>query len=144
MLSRWNAFDETFRTLDMLQRHMFDDVFDAIAPTAAPAGWPSITLRENDDAFVLEAELPGITHEEISIVVEKDIIVLSGERKTDAPAGYRVLVRERVPARFSRKLALPARVDADKVDAKLVNGVLTITLPKAAEARPRPIAVKAG
>jgi HSP20 family protein len=128
----------------MLQRHMFDDVLDAVAPSAVPAGWPAITLRENDNAFVLEAEVPGLKGEEISIVVEKGTLVLSGARKTDAPAGYRVLVRERVPARFSRTLALPARVDAENVAAKLANGVLTITLPKVAEARPRQIAVKVG
>lgn len=146
MLSRWTAFDDTFRTLDRLQRHMDDVFFDVFAPAATRdlSQWPAVALTEREDAFVLQAEVPGMKEEELSLVVENDEIVLSGERKLEPPAGYRALARERVPARFTRKLVLSKRVDADQVSATLANGVLTVTLPKAAEARPRSIAVKAG
>jgi HSP20 family protein len=149
MMTRFNAFDETFRTLDRIQRH-FDDVFGAGAPSfvaAEPYGaapWPAIALHENDDAFVLRAEVPGLTQDDVSLVVENDTLVVSGERKIDSPDGYRAVVRERVPARFSRKVTLSSRIDAARVEAKLANGILTITLPKASEAKKRQIAVKVG
>jgi HSP20 family protein len=143
MLSRWTSFDDTFRTLDLLQRHMDDVFFDSVAPLARDAAaFPPLVLSERDDAFVLQAEVPGMKESDLSIVVENDEILFSGERKIEAPEGFRTLVRERLPARFSRKLLLSKRVDADKVSAELANGILTVTLPKAAEARPRPIPVK--
>jgi HSP20 family protein len=88
-------------------------------------------------------EVPGLSEGDVSVSVEEDALVVRGERKVEVPEGYKVHLRERAPVAFTRKLPLPARVDADGVSAALENGVLTVTLPKTKEALPRSIAVKA-
>jgi len=92
---------------------------------------------------VLEADVPGLTEKDIQLTVTQDSLGLSGERKLDALEGYSVHRRERGAQRFSRAWALPTHVDSERVEASVKNGVLTVTLPKAAEARPRQIAIKA-
>lgn len=106
---------------------------------------PASTLSFDDDGsnFVLRAEVPGLTENDFQINLAGNTLTLKGERKVDAPEGYTVHRRERSAFRFARSLELPARVESEKVTATLKNGVLTVTLPKAAEAQPRQIAVKA-
>ena len=105
----------------------------------------SSTLSFDDDgtSFVLRADVPGLSESDFHINLAGNTLTLKGERKVDAPEGYTVHRRERSAFRFARSLELPARVDGEKVTATLKNGVLTVTLPKAAEAQPRQIAVKA-
>ena len=141
MLTRWSDFDDAFRTFDLLQREM-DGVFGALA--ASGRGWPVIETSENAGGFVLKAELPGLAEGDVELVIEKDSLVLRGERKLDAPAGYAAHVRERAPGKFARKIPLPSRIDPEGATAKLENGVLTVTLPKAKESLPRQIKVNAG
>ena len=155
MLTGWSNFDDTLRALDMLQRHMdrvFEDWREPDAPqrTALPArrrahaAWPPTNLLETKESFVVKAEVPGLAQSDVSVSVEDEALVIRGERKVDVPQGYKVHVRERLPYAFTRKLPLPARVEADAVTATLEHGVLTVTLPKAKETLPRQIAVKAG
>jgi len=151
MLTGWKDFDDTLRTLDRLQRR-FDVVFDPLerlAPAArvvrrARAAWPATNVFETKESFVVRADVPGLADRDVSVSVEEDALIIRGERKLPVPDGYRVHLRERAPVAFTRKLPLPARVDADAVSASLKDGVLTITLPKAREALPRQIAVKVG
>lgn len=105
----------------------------------------STTLSFEDQGanFVLRADVPGLTENDFQISLAGSTLTLKGERKVEAPEGYTVHRRERSAVRFARSLELPARVEADKVTAELKHGVLTITLPKAAEVQPRQIAVKA-
>jgi HSP20 family protein len=148
MLTAFRDFDDTFRTLDLLQRR-FDRAFDGLVlrpevrlrRRAQPA-WPSTNVFETKDAFVVQADVPGLAEGAVSVSVEDETLVIRGERKSDVPEGYKVHVRERAPIAFTRNLALPGRIDGDAVTATLKDGVLTITLPKAKEARPRSIAVK--
>lgn len=107
--------------------------------------FPPVNVWEDADAFHLEAELPGLTQEQLNVAVtHRNQVTLEGERLIDEANGKgRWHRRERGFGRFRRVLKLPAPVDADKVEAKLDNGVLLVTLPKAEEARPRRIAVKA-
>ncbi len=134
MLTGWRDFDDTLRTLGLLQRHI-DPVF---------AAWPPTNVLETKESFVVRSEVPGLTEADVSVSVEDEALVLRGERKADVPEGHKVHVRERQAYAFTRKFPLPARVDADAVTAALKDGVLTVTLPKAKEALPRKIAVKAG
>jgi HSP20 family protein len=151
MLTGWKDFDDTLRTLDRLQRRagLVFDPFEALGPRERVrlrprAAWPATNVFETKDSFVVKADVPGLAEGDVSVSVEEDALVIRGERKVEAPEGYRVHLRERAPIAFTRKLPLPARVDADAVSATLNAGVLTVTLPKAREALPRQIAVKAG
>jgi HSP20 family protein len=148
MLTGWRDFEHTLRTLDRLQRRIDREFFDWADPAftarrRARAAWPATNVFETKDAFVVKADVPGLAEGDVSVSMEDDALLIRGERKTEAPQGYQVHLRERAPVAFTRKLPLPARVDADAVTATLKDGVLTVTLPKAKEALPRQIAVKA-
>jgi HSP20 family protein len=105
---------------------------------------PSLNVWETPDAFHVEAEVPGLTQDQLQVAVtHKTQLLIQGERTLQEPADGRWHRRERGQGRFQRVIELPAAVDADKVEAKLENGLLFLTLPKAEEAKPRRIAVKA-
>jgi HSP20 family protein len=162
MLTRWNDFglgrwhgfgladfDGAFAALDQLRRDMdrwftdFDRARGDVSEQGAlPVGWPRVTLSDEGSAFLLRAELPGMREEDVRITVDGSTLTLAGERKVEAPEGYAAHRRERQNLSFSRSTTLPTKVDAEKVQAKLANGVLELTLPKAPEAQPRQIAVK--
>jgi HSP20 family protein len=149
MLTGWRDFDDTFRALSLLQRRI-DSVFDDWASgyelphRGRVAVWPPINAFETKEAFVYRAEVPGIAESDLSVYVEDDSLVLRGERKIQVPESHQVRLRERAPVAFTRKLPLPGRVASDGVTATLKDGILTVTLPKAKDALPRQIAVKAG
>jgi HSP20 family protein len=149
MLTGWTDFAHTLRTLDRLQRSMDRILVDWTEPAAAHdphrarGSWPATNVFETKESFLVRADVPGVAENDVSVSVEEEMLVLRGERKADVPVGYRVHLRERAPIAFTRKLPLPARIDASGVTARLENGVLTITLPKAKDSLPRQIAVKA-
>ena len=123
----------------------FDRLFDNFGAelTRPVTAFPAVNVWEDNDAFHLEAELPGLKQEDVNIAVtQRNVLTLSGERKPEEGEG-RWHRRERGFGRFQRVLRLPAPVDADKVEARLDNGVLRLTLPKHEDAKPRRIAVKA-
>jgi HSP20 family protein len=127
----------------------FDRLFNEFTGPmgVAPLSWasaPLLHIREDADAFLIEADLPGLTQEQVHIsVTQRNQVSISGERLAAEPENGRWHRRERGFGRFQRVVKLPTAVDADKVEAKLENGVLLVTLPKAEEAKPRRIAVKA-
>lgn len=118
-------------------------LFDQLAESLTQRGWvPPVDIRETDEAYVVMADLPGFTKEDVEITLEDSVLTLTGSRQWDGaeqPQSYRRV--ERAYGEFSRSFNLPAQVDADQVKAKFDNGVLTVTVPKTAEARPRRIAV---
>lgn len=134
-LSRGFPFDELRREVD---RRFFDLERDATEPAAGP----SLSVEDHGDALVLRAELPGMSEKDLELTVTGTSLTLKGERKVEAPAGYTTHRSERTGYRFARTFELGTKVDPDKVQASLTNGVLTVTLPKAAEARPKQIQVK--
>ena len=123
-------------------RRELDRLLGDFEREAAPAG---STLGFEDDGtnFVLRADVPGLTEKDFEISVAGNTVTLKGERKVDVPEGHSVHRRERRAVRFAKSFELPTRVDADKVTATLKHGVLTLTLPKVAEAQPRQITVRA-
>ncbi len=160
MMTRISDVDRTFAAMDELRRRMeraFDDYegrphqnaprgfFEAFdfGPSRTVATWPRISVYDTGAALVLYADVPGLEASDIKIEVAQDVLSLSGERKADAPEGYAVHRRERAPVKFARSLALPCKVDIEKSTATVTDGVLTLTLPKVAEAQPRQISVKA-
>lgn len=98
-----------------------------------------VNVREEDEAFVLSALVPGIKSDELNIQVLEDVVRIAAERPADEDT---YLVRELPTGSFTRTLRLPAPIDADHVEAKIVDGVLTLRLPKAESARPKQIKIK--
>jgi HSP20 family protein len=135
----YDVFDELRRQLD----RVFEDVGGRAGQPAAAVAGPRASLQDTGAELKLEAEIPGLTDKDVQLTLTQDALTMTGERKTDAPEGYSVHRRERPAYRFSRSFALPCKVDAERATATVKNGVLTVNLPKAAEARPRQISIKA-
>ena len=105
---------------------------------------PALNLWEDDAALYVEADLPDVAVDKLEVtVLEGNRLTLSGERKPSEPANAVWHRQERYAGAFAREFALPAPVDADKVEARFEHGVLKLTLPKSEAARPRKINVKA-
>ena len=105
-------------------------------------GWhPTADVVENDDAYVITADLPGVNRDHIKVEMVDNVMTLSGERKSETKDedAHRV---ERSYGRFSRSFSLPSAVDEGKISAEYKVAVLTVTLPKAESAKPKQIAVK--
>jgi HSP20 family protein len=97
-----------------------------------------VNIHEEDDAYLLSALVPGLKAEDLNIQVLDDVVRIEGEYKADE-ADY--LLNELPHGSFARTLRMPAPIEADRVDAKIVDGVLTVELPKAESARPKKIKV---
>jgi HSP20 family protein len=100
----------------------------------------SVDVREEDEAYVLSALVPGLQAEDLNIQVLDDVLRIEGEYKAEE-SNY--LVRELPSGSFSRTLRLPSSIDAEKVEARIADGILTLTLPKAESARPKRISITA-
>jgi HSP20 family protein len=135
MLVRWTPFTETARLTSAMNR-----LFDA---GYAGAAWtPAIDVAEDADKITLTADLPGMTQAGLDIQIDKDVLTLRGERKLEREAeGEHYRRYERVSGSFARSFQLPPTVDTEGVSASMKDGVLTLVLPKRAEAKPRQIKV---
>ncbi|MEZ4380878.1 MAG: Hsp20/alpha crystallin family protein [Nannocystaceae bacterium] len=123
--------------------HLFRELDDVVGPRTQPREvWPRVNLADTKDAFVLQAEIPGLGVEDVDLSVTAESLTLRGERKEKAPEGYSVHRQERRGLRFSRSIALPSRVDVERVSAEVRNGLLVVTLPKHPEDTPRSITIK--
>ena len=152
MFSRINELDRTFDVLDELRRQM-DRVWNdydgswgtAGAPTQAlsAASWPRFNVLDAGADLIVSADVPGLTEKDLEVTFHDNVLTVSGQRKAPAPEGYAVHRRERPDLQFARSLALPVKIDVEKTGATVKDGVLTITLAKAPEVRPRQIAVRA-
>ena len=106
---------------------------------------PAADVVETKDAIVVRMDLPGYKSEEIALKVENDVLAIEAERKPVAEAAGETYHRaERSYGKVARSFSLPIGVDTARTDARYVDGVLEITLPKRDEAKPRTIAVKVG
>ncbi|MCH9048595.1 MAG: Hsp20/alpha crystallin family protein [Proteobacteria bacterium] len=104
---------------------------------------PAVDIKEEEDRFVIYADLPGVDPEDIEITMEQGVLTLKGERSeetTKEREGYKRV--ERVNGSFYRRFSLPDIADAERIEAKGKNGVLEITLPKQEKAKPKRITVK--
>jgi HSP20 family protein len=146
-LVRW----EPVRELSSLQNDMnrlFNTFFDT--PAAGNGGdarrWiPAMDLVETDDHFVLKADLPGLSDEDVHIDVEGDVLTVSGERKSEHEDKREGYVRvERAYGAFRRSLTLPEGVDPEAVTARFDSGVLEVRIPKPEQRKPRRVAIQVG
>ena len=108
-------------------------------------GWaPAIEVFEREDKFVVKAELPGMKEEDIDVSVVGDTLTIKGERRAETEAKEEnYYCCERSYGSFFRSIALPSTVDAKKIEASYEDGVLEMSLPKAAEVKPKKISVSA-
>jgi HSP20 family protein len=111
------------------------------APSLAANFTPAVSFDDTGEALTLRAELPGLTEKEIDINVTANTLTVKATRKADAPEGYTAHRRERQSFSFAQSYELPTRVDPEKVQASLKQGVLTLTLPKVAEVQPKKVTV---
>ena len=112
--------------------------------SVATANWaPSVDISENEKAFTLLADIPGVNPEDIEISMEKGVLTIKGERSTEnIEEGENYRRVERQSGHFYRRFTLPESADADKIEAKSEHGVLTVTIPKQEVAVSRRIEVK--
>lgn len=103
---------------------------------------PAFEVKETTEAFVLKADLPGVSESEIDIAVHNDVLSVSGNRQSEERKdGESYALYERQFGSFTRSFSLPETADGERISAKLDNGVLTLTIAKKAAAKPRKIAL---
>jgi len=145
-VARWQAFNPVWNQLHQFQNEM-NRLFDrwGTDPGLAESSFPLVNLHEDGNQLIVEAELPGLKMDDLEIFVTgNNQLTLKGERRFTAPEkGVKHRV-ERGFGSFTRTLTLPFPVDANNVDARFENGVLTIKLAKHESAMPRKIQVKVG
>jgi HSP20 family protein len=146
------------RELDSLQGEMnrlFSNFFDTPGTAGKGNGgnggsatrrWiPAMDLVETQDDFVLKADLPGMSESDVDVELENNVLTISGERKTEHEEQHEGYYRlERATGAFSRALSLPEGIDADAVAAAFEDGVLTVRIPKPAQAKPRRVKIGVG
>lgn len=157
MLTRWNDLGRLSRftprdvptdAFDFLRREvnrLFSDIEYASPDFEFERGaqWPQVTLEDKGATLVVRADVPGLNEKDLELTLDSSTLTIKGHRRDEVPEGYSTHRKERAAYRFSRSFQLPAKVDPDKTEAALKNGVLTVTLHKAQEAQPRQISVRA-
>jgi HSP20 family protein len=137
MLTVWDPFADLNRVHREFERSFF-------GPRTRDADFaPAVDVHETAESLVLRAELPGVKREDIDIAIDGNVLTLKGERKLEKEESGRKYHRiERSYGAFVRQFQLPTNVDSSAVDAKLNEGVLTLSLPKKQELKARKVEVK--
>ena len=140
-LSSWSSFDRLASFRDEVNR-----LFDVSWPsrdTGLFSGWsPALDVSDDKDTLVVKVEVPGMKKEDINLSLHDGVLTISGERKHESKKQEGSSFRsERYFGKFHRSVTLPTAVDANKVNASYKDGILTVELPKAEEAKPKQIAV---
>ncbi len=153
MLTRFSDFSDwpSFGFADFGRGHFphrqlrfeLDRLLNDFERGASQSAASVVTFQDQGESFVFRADVPGLTEADLHIDVSGNTLRLKGERKMEVPEGHSAHRRERTAYRFDKSYELPSRVDAEKATATLKHGVLTLTLPKVADAQPRTMAVKA-
>ena len=140
----WSPFRQLSSLRDEIDR-LFEAPLSSLTELSQPfsGGWvPALDLYEDKDNYVVKMELPGMNKEGIDISLHDGVLSVSGERKDEQKHEDSETYRsERFFGRFQRSITLPATVDGSKVNASYQDGILTITLPKAEEAKPKQITI---
>ena len=141
-LWNWSAFDQLTSIRDEINR-LFESPYENGGSDVFNAWAPALDLYEDSNNLVVRAELPGMKKEDIELSLHDNVITVSGERKNETKYdGGQTSREERFFGRFTRSMKLPKQVDSAKVKAAYKDGVLTVTLPKAEDAKPRQIQIK--
>jgi HSP20 family protein len=141
----WGPFQE-FEQVTERMRRMLDETFGGFGRWPSllqeTAGWsPLVDMEEHDDAYVVEAELPGVKREDVEIELVGSELAITGEVKERERTGV-MRRRTRRTGRFDYRVTLPEQVDAEQIEASLAEGVLTVRAPKSERAQRKKIAIK--
>ena len=135
--SRYREEGDPFMTLHREMNRLFDDVFRGFDLTpvgmSRMASWPHVEVIENDKDVRVSAELPGLEDKDVEVLMGEGVLTIRGEKKSEVEDKERAF-SERTYGRFERRIPLAWEVDEDKIDASFKNGVLTVTMPKSAQA----------
>lgn len=144
-LARWNPWGELFNLHDQMDQ-LFNQTFNQ---TLMPAGAQTVSLpldiRQTDEAYFIEASVPGFSPDEVEVTLDENVLTIRGERKTEkdeTKGGY--VRRERRQTSVFRQVGLPSEVKAEEITASFENGILTVMVPRAQKAQPRRIEVSSG
>lgn len=150
----WNLIDEMERLRRDVDRAFRNEnrasnlpyTAQSFLPGRAARSYPLFNIRENEDAFSIDALAPGLDPEQIKIYANRNVLSLSGVKKAlpDNVKPEQVHRSERASGSFTREVTLPTEIDADKISAQYNDGLLRIKLPKKPEAKPKLINVKVG
>jgi HSP20 family protein len=135
---------DPFRQFEDLQQLTFRLMQDALSgqiPTPEGVFTPLVDIEETDDAWIIEAELPGVRREDVNVEVDGAELAITGEIKERERTGI-LRRRTRPVGRFEYRVTLPSAIDSSKIDANLKDGILTVRVPKPENARPRRIEVQ--
>lgn len=142
---RWQPFTELMSLREAMDR-LFEDSFvrPSLPLVFGEAMGAPVDMYQTDKEVVVKASLPGVKPEEVDISITGDVLTIKGEHKEEEEVKEKDYFRKELRyGTFSRSLQLPVAVETDKAEAVFENGVLTLTLPKAEEAKPKQIKVKA-
>lgn len=142
-LVRWDPFREMLSLRDVMDR-LVEDAY--VRPNSHLVGLhaPAVDMIENEDEIVVKATIPGIRPDDLKITLTGDVLTIRGELTSERENETdRYVMRERRSGSFSRSLKLPTSVVSDQAKAEFEDGILTLTLPKAEEVRPKTITIKA-
>ena len=146
-LDRWDPFREMLSLREAMDRFLQQgaltrpgQLLSSMRPDAIP-----LDVVERDDAFVVKAAIPGVKPEDVEVVVQGERLTIRANSRSDEERhGDNWLMREHRSGSLQRTITLPASVSSENAEARIENGVLTLRLPKAQEARPHRIAVSTG
>mgnify|MGYP003571931045 FL=1 len=143
MLRRWYDIERDMAVMNEMRRRLeglFGDV-ETRPFTRLSGSWPRANLFDAGSSLVAVLEVPGLKEDDIEVEAHQDALTISGSKQIDVPEGYKVHRHERRPGKFSRSFGLPCKVNLELTKATLEDGLLTVTLEKAAEEQPKKIAV---
>ncbi len=144
-LTRWEPMSDMVTLRDAMDR-LFDEAFTrpwGLTSSERGMGMPAVDMYQTDNDVVVKTAVPGIKPEDVQISITGDTLTIKGEIKENNDNKQKAYhIREQRWGSFERTLSLPTDVKADKATADFENGVLTITLPKAEEVKPKTITVK--
>lgn len=133
----------TSRDLDDLFGWLGDFNRNALGEGLGAVDWtPPVDIRETDDGYRIDVELPAVASEDVKVSVKDGVLLVNGERRYEKETQGKVHRIERRYGKFTRSFRLPENVDEGKIDASTKNGVLYLTIAKRAEVKPRAIEVK--
>lgn len=138
-LEPWRPFREAVSLRDAMDRLLEDSVVTPVKGITMP----KIDIKEKKDSVVVKAELPGVVEDQVEVEITDNVMTISGEKaeeKEEEKEGY--YYKESHSGSFSRSFALPSEVAAEKADADMKNGVLTVTIPKVEAKKPKKVTIK--